>query len=259
MYRSPGVAPLVAVTMNYIQEDPRISAETMSTLRDQTQAFLENRISFAEAAEAFCRSVGTYAPIERLRDIIQTSETPLSGGVMPPERTGRRKIQPWTMWEDQRLLAGIYRYGLDSWDVIAEFVGNNRTRAQCCQRWCRGLDPGIAKDAWTTENDDRLLTLVALHGNKSWTQIACELGNRCDVQCRYRYNQLAKAADFEIRMRAAAERAAGMCHIRRPRKRPAKRTVPHTKPVRRSASILPQRVRLPPIESVLAFLTPISH
>lgn len=38
--------------------------------------------------------------------------------------------------------------------------------------------------------------LVQFYGEKSWTLIASKLGNRCDVQCRYRYRQM-------IRERAA--------------------------------------------------------
>jgi len=29
--------------------------------------------------------------------------------------------------------------------VVASFVGNGRTRAQCAQRWSRGLNPKICK------------------------------------------------------------------------------------------------------------------
>jgi hypothetical protein len=32
--------------------------------------------------------------------------------------------------------------------------------------------------------------MVERFGQKAWTRIAMEFGNRCDVQCRYRFNQL---------------------------------------------------------------------
>jgi hypothetical protein len=171
----------------------------------------------------------------------------------------RRKIREWTQWEDQRLLAGIYRYGLGNWRSIADFVGNDRTRAQCCQRWCRGLDPNIVKGNWTRETDEQLLALVALHGNKCWTQIAAELGNRCDVQCRYRYHQLAKSPNFEERMAFAREKTAGMPHTKRPRKRPVRAFAATRRTQRQAADLVqmaPQqrnnheRLRLPPIEEM---------
>ena len=80
---------------------------------------------------------------------------------------------------------------------MAQFVGNSRTKAQCCQRWSRGLDPKISKIQWTREEDQKLLDLVAQYGQKSWTKIAAEFGNRCDVQCRYRYKQLSAHNDEE--------------------------------------------------------------
>jgi hypothetical protein len=261
MTLAPGAAPLIAVIMSHVEENARVSEATVSLLHEHVRGFLEQRVTFAEAAEVFHRCTGTCAPLERLRDIIHTGDTPLPNGALQPGWFGRRHIRPWTLWEDQRLLAGIYRVGLDSWDIVADFVGNGRTRAQCCQRWCRGLDPAIAKDAWTAENDDRLLTLVALHGSKSWTQIACELGNRCDVQCRYRYGQLAKTANFEARMRAATERASGMCHVKRPRKRPAKTVLPQKTEAssRQTNHTVVQRVRLPPISELDAAIALLSN
>jgi hypothetical protein len=116
-------------------------------------------------------------------------------------------MRPWTAYEDQRLLAGIHRFGLEEWEVVSRFVGNGRTKAQCSQRWSRGLDPKICKRTWSRDDDDRLIGLVALYGEKSWTRVASELGNRCDVQCRYRYKQLQKDPCFPERYAAALEAA----------------------------------------------------
>jgi hypothetical protein len=235
---------------------------TFLILRDQVQAYLEHRIAFAEAAETFYQYAGTSAPVDRLRDIITMNDSPLPSGTSAASRSKRGNIRRWTLWEDQRLLAGIYRFGLDSWHVVADFVGNDRSRAQCCQRWCRGLNPAISKDAWTADNDEQLLALVALHGNKSWTQIACELGDRCDVQCRYRYKQLSKGANFDQRMRIAAERVIGMAHVKRPRKKPAKKLTGIEEggdgPVG-VGEALPGRVRLPPIAELEAAIARLSR
>ncbi|OHT14334.1 hypothetical protein TRFO_15392 [Tritrichomonas foetus] len=131
----------------------------------------------------------------------------------------RKKIRSWTLTEDQRLLLGIHRFGLDNWALVSEFVGGGRTRSQCSQRWLRGLDPHIIKDHWRPDDDEKLLTLVALHGNKSWTQIAEDLGNRCDVQCRYRYRQLMKNPRFKHQMKEAQEKAKDMKKVAFHRKR----------------------------------------
>jgi hypothetical protein len=47
------------------------------------------------------------------------------------------------------------------------------------------------------EEDTRLRELVARHGEKSWIRIASEMGNRSDIQCRYRFKQLDNALRME--------------------------------------------------------------
>jgi hypothetical protein len=108
----------------------------------------------------------------------------------------RRKNRPWTEYEDQRLLCGINRFGLENWTIVSQFVGNQRTRAQCAQRWIRGLDPRISRVLWTPEEEQRLLELVTQHGEHSWKLIANTLGNRSDAQCRYHYLQMKKVEGF---------------------------------------------------------------
>lgn len=116
--------------------------------------------------------------------------------------SNRRKSHCWTPSEDERLLAGVHRYGIDNWSSVALFVGNSRTRSQCSQRWSRGIDPRLSKNLWTHEEETMLIQLVTVYGNKSWTQIANKLGNRSDVQCRYHYKQIHR--EFQSHANAAA-------------------------------------------------------
>jgi hypothetical protein len=105
----------------------------------------------------------------------------------PSDGNHRQRAAAWSADEDDRLLAGIYHYGLTDWLRVAQFVGGGRSRAQCGQRWLRCLDPSKKKDKWLPEEDQKLISLVELYGNRSWAKIARELGTRTDVQCRYRY------------------------------------------------------------------------
>lgn len=102
----------------------------------------------------------------------------------------RRKTKVWTLEEDQRLLAAIDQYGTDNWKLIAKMVGNGRNRSQCSQRWLRGLNPTLRKEPWSSDEDERLLKAVRQYGARGWTKIGEVVGNRCDVQCRYRFLQL---------------------------------------------------------------------
>ena len=155
----------------------------------------------AEQAARQCQSViGTYKPAEWINEILAISAYPV-GYYHPVPRvenlptsplSTRSKARSWTPYEDQRLLAGVWRFGVNNWPMVARFVGNRRTRGQCAQRWNRGLNPTIDKGPWTETEEERLLSLVTEHGDKSWTRIAALMGHRSDVQCRYRYQQLKK-------------------------------------------------------------------
>lgn len=102
-------------------------------------------------------------------------------------------VQKWSQNEDNRLLFGIHKFGLNDWEQISKFVGGDRTKAQCAQRWLRGLDPSILKEPWSKEEDKKLLELISIYGLKNWKKIAFQMGNRTDAQCRYRHIMINKA------------------------------------------------------------------
>lgn len=115
----------------------------------------------------------------------------------------RKKTRSWTNEEDQRLLMGVHLYGLENWTLVAQFVGNGRTRSMCSQRWIRVLDPKISKNHWSEEEDQQLLQMIKLYGEKSWMKIATKLGNRSDVQCRYHYQQLQRDSKVSAQAQTA--------------------------------------------------------
>ena len=104
----------------------------------------------------------------------------------------RRRTHSWTEEEDHRLVTAVHKFGTENWTIIASQVGGGRTRAQCSQRWLRALNPIISKVSWTENEDQLLIDSVRKFGAKGWAKIASIVGNRCDVQCRYRYKQLVK-------------------------------------------------------------------
>lgn len=104
----------------------------------------------------------------------------------------RHKSKRWTPEEDQKLCEAVQKHGTTYWSEVAAFVGNGRTSAQCSQRWNRVLDPRIIKTNWTKEEEEKLLKAVEKFGDKAWTRIAQEFGNRSDVQCRFKYHYIKK-------------------------------------------------------------------
>lgn len=190
-----GLDILVEVGMSYI--DSYVSTLTdmeAATIRQTFDDYVHERISYDKARQILINIVGRDDALAKIRDIINISDEPIPFHDDKDQDDSqilmRKKTRTWTAVEDQRLLAGVSRYGLDNWQTVAHFLGSGRNRAQCSQRWTRGLNPHISKKSWTPEEDEQLEELVRIHGDKAWTKVAAILGNRSDVQCRYHYRQL---------------------------------------------------------------------
>jgi hypothetical protein len=176
-------------------EFPDISTVTTSSVRSWISLFLSGRLSYPEFHKLAVEHCGAANFVERLQDILTVVPEPLpepknSFSKYSDDKDVRNKTRSWTLLEDNRLLAGIRKFGFDAgstWGAIAEFVGNGRSQSQCSQRWIRVLDPRIYKGKWTQEEDKTLLEFVALYGERSWMKISAKVLNRSDVQCRYRY------------------------------------------------------------------------
>ena len=200
MSKHLGAPALLEVGSSDIDQiDPPLPEDVRARLVQAIACFFNNTLSF--------EATGSSQIIDKLKEIIDISDDPqtykdqlMNSLSDDPEASdfdlssGPKKTKPWSPSEDIRLLAGIYKYGLENWSYVASFVGNGRTRSQASQRWSRGLNPRISKDAWTADEDQALMRLVQEFGDKAWTKVASHMGNRSDVQCRYHYNQIAKAS-----------------------------------------------------------------
>lgn len=195
-------APLVRLATSYIIEAaPNTSEDAIDAATLHIKNLLLHRISYDSCRSQVFGLIQNATPVDRIYAIMNVDiGSPLQEDYQPegkPEQGHRRRARPWTPEEDLRLLAGINKYGLESWGEIVKIVGNGRTRPQCSQRWFRGLDPKINKAAWTAEEDKKLFHLVAEFGTKVWSKIAAQMGSRSDVQCRYHYFQLVKCSKHE--------------------------------------------------------------
>ena len=200
-------SPLIDVAMSYIKLAGlhNCESESYKAINELFAQFLVNQTPEIreQLHHLLMETIGSSQPLDKIEAILSCDETPLPANTADfkydQTSTLRRKTRPWSSVEDIRLLAGIHRFGLDNWQLIARFVGNARTRAQCAQRWSRGLDPRISKDQWSHEDENKLISLIETSGNKNWTLIASQLGNRSDVQCRYHFLQLLRDNTFRQR------------------------------------------------------------
>ncbi|XP_013856052.1 myb-related protein B, partial [Austrofundulus limnaeus] len=102
-------------------------------------------------------------------------------------RDGGKVKLKWTQEEDDLLKVLVQKLGRDNWKHIASFLPNH-TEQQCHHRWFKILDPGLIKGPWTKEEDEKVIELVNLYGNKQWAMVARHLKGRLGKQCRERWH-----------------------------------------------------------------------
>eukprot|EP00924_Labyrinthula_sp_SR-Ha-C_P003046 snap_masked-scaffold_50-processed-gene-0.23-mRNA-1 protein AED:0.25 eAED:0.28 QI:0/-1/0/1/-1/1/1/0/206 len=106
----------------------------------------------------------------------------------------------WTKEEDELLASVVYDFLGDkifqkpvpkirNWK-FCEKVLPNRTSKQCRERWTLALDPCINHSEWSNWEDNKLITLQTLIGNK-WCLIKELLNtNRTENSVKLRYNKI---------------------------------------------------------------------
>ena len=192
----PGPSILCQLAASFAESVcPEAAPAALEAVSTAVSALLDKSIDREECRARIVDAIGRDDPLIRIEEILSLPDEPLpfTGDSDSDAEAGspaRRRTRTWTSAEDQRLLGGVIRFGLDNWQAVARYLGNGRNRAQCSQRWARGLNPRISKKPWTPEEDRELERLVRQYGEKSWAKIASIMGNRSDVQCRYHYRQI---------------------------------------------------------------------
>ncbi|XP_077429636.1 v-myb avian myeloblastosis viral oncogene homolog-like 2b [Vanacampus margaritifer] len=103
------------------------------------------------------------------------------------QRDGGKVKVKWTQEEDDKLKALVQKLGQHDWKNVASHISNH-TEQQCQHRWLKVLDPELIKGPWTKEEDDKVIELVNLYGNKQWAVVAKHLKGRLGKQCRERWH-----------------------------------------------------------------------
>ena len=173
-------------------EEARLSSADRSRLQDALIRYIHTDDYWA-TAQVFHEIIGNHKPLEYIRSVLNVPDTPIPFAFHAlPSHSKAQCRRPWSEYEDMRLIAGIHKYGMIDFHLIAKFVGNGRSQWQCRQRWTRGIDPSISKEKWSESEDNDLLEAVKALGAKQWKKVAMRLPNRSDVQCRYRYHLLTR-------------------------------------------------------------------
>jgi hypothetical protein len=101
--------------------------------------------------------------------------------------TDRKGWKPWTPEEDSELLRLVEEHGKSNWPHVSKQLrGGARLPKQCRDRFVNKLDPSIRKDAWTEEEDKRIVAAQSRLGNR-WAKISKFLQGRSETSIKARW------------------------------------------------------------------------
>ncbi|KAI3812251.1 hypothetical protein L1987_16958 [Smallanthus sonchifolius] len=103
-----------------------------------------------------------------------------------PSENGLKK-GPWTEDEDLKLIQYVQTHGPGQWRTLPKNAGLQRCGKSCRLRWTNYLRPGINRGRFSFEEEETIIQLHSVLGNK-WSAIAARLPGRTDNEIKNYWN-----------------------------------------------------------------------
>ncbi|WVZ97095.1 hypothetical protein U9M48_042656 [Paspalum notatum var. saurae] len=118
---------------------------------------------------------------------------------------------PWSKEEDEIIIEMVNKFGAKKWSTIAQALPG-RIGKQCRERWHNHLNPGINKDAWTQEEEIRLIHAHQTYGNK-WAELTKFLPGRTDNAIKNHWHSSVKKKVDSYRASGLLAQFQGLTHV----------------------------------------------
>ncbi|GJM94918.1 hypothetical protein PR202_ga11603 [Eleusine coracana subsp. coracana] len=121
---------------------------------------------------------------------------------------------PWSKEEDEIIIQMVNKLGPKKWSTIAQALPG-RIGKQCRERWHNHLNPGINKEAWTQEEEIRLIHAHQTYGNK-WAELTKFLPGRTDNAIKNHWHSSVKKKICSYRASGLLAQFQEIAHVEYP-------------------------------------------